>query len=279
MRNTILIFFVFAISGLSAQSDSTKLKTKCQRDFESNNGRFFLHWGYNRGWYTKSDIQFQGNNFDFTVHDAVAKDRPTPFKWNDYFAPQNLTIPQTNLKLGYFITEKLALSFGVDHMKYVMQNHLTSNVSGTINTGGIHDGVYDSDPKELEWSFIIFEHTDGLNYINLELDRYTSLLNRKFIKTQFKLENNSGVGSGFLLPKTNATLFKSKHRDDFNIAGYGLNAKTGLKLSVGKYFYLQSEFKSGFIHMPNIRISTDKSEGAKQHFFFSQFNWLLGFNI
>ena len=131
----------------------------------------FFHWGYNRGWYTNSDIHFKGSGFDFTIHDAVAKDRPTPFQWYDYFAIQNLTIPQTNLKMGYFINNKWALSFGVDHMKYVLQNHLTSNISGTINTGGIHDGVYDNDPKVLGWDFVIFEHTDGLNYINLELDR------------------------------------------------------------------------------------------------------------
>ncbi len=275
MRNTILILFVFASSGLSAHSDSTK----CKRVSQVNKSRFFFHWGYNRGWYTKSDIHFKGNNYDFTLHNAVAKDRPTPFQWGDYLAIQNLTIPQTNLKMGYFISENLAVSFGVDHMKYVMQTYRYSRMSGTINNGGLHDGTFDNYNKFLDGGFVLLEHTDGLNYINLEVDRYTRLLNWRTLNTPFKLENNSGFGIGFLLPKTNATLFRSRHRDDFNIAGYGVNAKTGIKLSIGKYFYLQSEFKGGFINMPNIRISSDKSEGAKQNFLFSQFNWLLGVNI
>jgi hypothetical protein len=74
-------------------------------------------------------------------------------------------------------------------------------------------------------------------------------------------------------------MFRTKHRDDFSLAGYGFNGKIGLKLSVGSYFYLQTELKGGFINMPNIRISNDKTEGARQYFWFTQFNYLVGFNF
>lgn len=282
MRFLTLAFLLGFSLNILSQVDSVKTKTRAYSPISKptrNHGKFFIHWGYNRGWYTNSDIHFKGDGYDFTLKDAEAKDRPTPFQWGQYFHPANLTIPQTNLKFGYFINEKWALSFGVDHMKYVMQTAKNGTVDGTIDVGSIYDGVYNNDEVFLSGSFVLFEHTDGLNYINLEADRYTYIKGVDVFKVRLTLENNSGLGAGILLPKTNATLFKDKNRDDFNIAGLGLNAKTGLKLSIGKYFYIQSELKGGYINMPWIRVSPDKSDKANQYFMFAQFNWLIGLNF
>ncbi len=276
MRNPILIFFVFTSFGLFAQHDSTTYSYK--RQYNTNKSKLFFHWGYNRGWYSKSDIHFHGEGFDFTLIDAVGKDRQTPFNWVDYFAIQNLTIPQTNLKIGYFFKDKWAVSFGVDHMKYVMQTSIYNEIEGFIDIGNINDGVYGNQDKFLDGGFVLFEHTDGLNYMNLEIDHYTKIMGWSILNKKLVIENNTGLGMGFLMPKTNTTMFRTKHRDDFNLAGYGFNGKTGLKLSVGSYFYFQTEIKGGFINMPNIRISYDKSEGANQYFWFTQFNYLIGFN-
>lgn len=276
MRSAILILFVFVLSGLSAQSDSTNYKSK--KYYHLNKGKLFFHWGYNRAWYTKSDIHFYGEGFDFTLINATGKDRQTPFNWVDYFAIQNLTIPQTNLKIGYLFKDQWALSFGVDHMKYVMQTSIYNEINGFININNPNDGIYNNNHKFLDGGFVLFEHTDGLNYINLEIDRYTIIKRWNILKTNVIFENNTGFGVGFLLPKTNTTMFRTKHRDDFNLAGYGFNGKTGLKLSIGNYFYLQTEIKAGFINMPNIRISNNKTEGADQYFWFTQFNYLIGFS-
>lgn len=276
MRSAILILFIFSFFVLSAKFDSTDYKSKKQ--FSVNENKLFFHWGYNRAWYSKSDIHFHGDGFDFTLINATGKDRQTPFKWVDYFAIQNLTIPQTNLKIGYFFKNKWALSFGVDHMKYVMQTSIYNEISGVINVGNTNDGVYAYQDKFLDGGFVLFEHTDGLNYINLEVDHYTTIKCWTILKKKLAIESNNGFGFGFLLPKTNTTMFRTKHRDDFNLAGYGFSGKSGIKLSLGEYFYLQSELKGGFINMPNIRISSNKSEGADQHFWFTQLNYLVGFS-
>ena len=49
--------------------------------------RLMFHWGWNRANYSKSDIHLKGNNYDFTLHDVVAKDRQTPFSFDVYFHP------------------------------------------------------------------------------------------------------------------------------------------------------------------------------------------------
>jgi hypothetical protein len=54
-----------------------------------------------------------------------------------------MTIPQTNLRLGYFINDHYSIAIGVDHMKYVMTQGQTANIKGTISAGTF-DGVYNN---------------------------------------------------------------------------------------------------------------------------------------
>jgi hypothetical protein len=59
-------------------------------DVKSRKGEVFLYWGWNRGVFSTSDIQFTGKNYDFTIENAVAHDRQTPFNTYDYFHPCEL---------------------------------------------------------------------------------------------------------------------------------------------------------------------------------------------
>ena len=273
----ISIIFLLSLNTIG-QNDSSKTNRNTLvlvRPNAKNFGNLFIHWGYNRAWYSTSDIHFKGNGYNFTLVDAVAKDRPTVFNWGQYFALQNLTIPQTNFKIGYFISDKWSLSFGVDHMKYVLEKSRYTTISGTINNNSVYDGTYKNDAIYLANNFIHYEHTDGLNYVNLEGDYFIPLVSWK---NKIILQTNFGGGAGFLLPKTRAVLFKQSYRDNYNIAGYGFNGKIGLDLKFWNFFFLHTDLKGGFINMPNVRITDDSNEGAKQHFWFTEFNWLFGLN-
>lgn len=85
----------------------------------SNKGKFYISWGGNRETFSQSDIRFKGENYDFTIKNASARDKPKG--WHiDYINPTRITIPQTNFKLGYFINDHYSISLGEDHMKYVL---------------------------------------------------------------------------------------------------------------------------------------------------------------
>ena len=71
----------------------------------------------------------------------------------------------------------------------------------------------------------------------------------------------------------------NERHDDFHLAGYGIDAVVGLNITIYRYFFLQTEIKGGFIHMPDIRTTSSKLDRANQSFFFSQWNFVLGFNI
>jgi hypothetical protein len=74
-------------------------------------------------------------------------------------------------------------------MKYVMAQNQVANITGNINTGTPFDGVYNRTPTEITENFLMYEHTDGLNYINTNfLDMMIFHLYSKFkILIKFKL--------------------------------------------------------------------------------------------
>jgi len=51
-------------------------QVKPERYTKHNKGKFYIFWGGNRESYTKSDIHFEGANYNFTVHDVTAHDKP-----------------------------------------------------------------------------------------------------------------------------------------------------------------------------------------------------------
>jgi hypothetical protein len=236
-------------------------------------GQFYIYWGWNKSNYTKSDIHFKGDNYNFTLDNVVATDRQSKFDFDTYFNPRYMTIPQYNLRLGYFISDKYNISFGADHMKYIMTNGLNAKISGRIsNTGTKYDGIYQNDDINLSTDFLLFEHTDGLNYENIEIRRFDYLLRSRYIN----IAVNEGIGAGILLPRTASSLLNYERHDKFHLAGYGLGAVVSLNFEFFKYFFIQTEYKAGFIHMPDIRTTPSKADKASQHFFFGQYNAVFG---
>lgn len=231
-------------------------------------------WGWNRASYSNSDIHFTGENYDFTLLDVQAKDRQTPFSAEVYFGFHTVTIPQTNYRLGYFINDHWSISLGVDHMKYVMQRGQTVDFEGSINDGS-YDHLIEGNTIELDPSFLRFEHTDGLNYIHTELEYYQPVLTYKKIT----VSGYGGCGLGVMVPKSNVTLMHYPRHDDFHLSGYGLSAKAGIELLFWKYFFIRLDYKTGFIHMPDILTRDgDVPDRASQHFFFAQRMGMFGFN-
>ena len=108
-------------------------------------GDFYTYWCWNWSWYSKSDIHFKGDNYDFKIHKAKAQDRQSEFSVDTYLNPANMTIPQYNFRFGYFIKKNVDISFGIDHLKYVVEQNQIGRISGFINnTGTKYDGVYNN---------------------------------------------------------------------------------------------------------------------------------------
>lgn len=260
-----ILGLIIVISSLSVYSQE-------KTDKLSNKGKFFLYWGWNRGYYSNSDINFKGNDYNFTLNNATASDKPTPFSFDKYLNPANMTIPQTNYRIGYFLNEKYTISFGVDHMKYVLDQNQMASISGEIDeVYAPHDGSYTGELKEITEDFLQFEHTDGLNYASVEFSRFDDIstffhLNSK----KFQINATEGIGVGFLLPRTNTTLLNKERYDEFHLSGFGFSGRLGLDFTFFKYFFIMPELKAGYINMGDIRTTQSESDKASQSFWYVQ---------
>lgn len=267
----IFLFSFLTLYALTESASAQEKEVNSDKYTAHNKGKFFVYWGGNRESYSKSDIHFKGDNYDFTLHDVAASDKPKGWHM-DYVNPARMTIPQTNLRIGYFINDHYNIALGFDHMKYVMNQNQVVNITGEINEGTPFDGTYNNEPITLTEDFLTFEHTDGLNYIHSEFSRVDDI--SKFFKIsntdKFQINLTEGIGGGVLYPKTNAMLLGKERHDDFHISGYGVSAKVGLNFTFFKYFFLQTELKGGYIDMNDIKTTHSASDSASQHFFFLQ---------
>lgn len=241
-------------------------------DKHSAKGDFYFYWGWNLDSYNNSNIHFTGDNYDFTLYDVVANGRQSDFGYTPYFQPSKITIPQYNFRVGYFISDHYDISIGVDHMKYVMQDKQDVLIDGYISGTDDYDGIYENEDITITRDFLRYEHTDGLNYINTELRRTDQIIDASFCK----ISSIAGLGVGMMLPKTNATLLDYERHDDFHISGYGLDVLIGIQIKIYKAFFVQTEFKIGYINMPDIRTTSSPTDRASQQFFFTQNNIVFG---
>jgi hypothetical protein len=272
LNNNLLLsafaFLIFFISINTFAQNDTILK---QRYTAHNKGKFTIAWGGNREKYSESDIHFVGSDYNFMVNNAEAHDKPKGWQM-DYITPGRMTIPQTNFKLGYFITDKYSVSIGVDHMKYVMTQNQTANVTGVIDGNPPFNGGYVNTPTVMTEEFLMFEHTDGLNYIYTEFGRQDDISHWFGINNtdKFQVNINEGFGFGLLYPKTNTTLMGKERHDEFHVSGYGTSLKAGINLVIFKYFTIEGDLKGGYINMPNIRTTKSTADHASQYFFFGE---------
>jgi len=270
----VLVVLFFSTTSFVGQENTVFTK----KNKVVNKGKFFVYWGWNWASYTDSDIRFKGNNYDFTLRNVKSHDTPSEFSFKKYFGITNITKPQTNARIGYFFKENYTISIGLDHMKYVVNNDQFVNIDGNINIGNSkYDGTYNAQQIQLTEDFLRLEHTDGLNYINVQLYRFDDISSWFGLSSDnLQINLTEGIGIGVLYPKTDTTLLGNERHDDFHLSGYGVSAGFGLNVTFLKHFFIQADVKAGYINMSDIKTSLNPLDSASQSFLFLQNNILIG---
>jgi len=268
------------------------------REIFKRKGNLYLSWGYNRAVFSKSDIHFTGDGYDFTITDLTARDQPGGHDFLTYIKPNMFTIPQFNWRFGYFLTDKTYVTFGSDHMKYNMDKQvtlLTGTITGAVNPGtynntevivgeGAESGVYmpglvDSLPA----GFVSeFEHCDGLNDFAFELGHLEQLWISNNNKHAFSVHGT--FGAGMMIPDSDTDVLGHEPRHDmeagkkaYHLAGYTLSASIGLQFDFFSHFFLLGKLKAGYTNMPDI-LTTVEGGRASQHFNFLEPMVLVGYS-
>ncbi|MCX6295831.1 MAG: hypothetical protein NTX97_07150 [Bacteroidetes bacterium] len=266
MKNifSLSLFFLISISLLKSQDTALQIHTS-----KKPKGTFYFSWGYNRDWFSKSDIHFKNpstaydqqkgvsKSYDFTIYDAEAKDRPG-FK---NMLRTDLTIPQYVYRLGYYFNNKkdLGIEINFDHVKYIMDDYQTLHVKGTLQGQTI-----DKDTLIDPHTFLHFEHSDGANFFMLNFVKRQRLFASK--NSNHILSGIVKMGAGPVVPRTDVTLFGERLNNRFHVAGYCMGIEAGLRYDAFKHIFIEYTAKGSFANFTNVLVI---GEGKAKHHFWT----------
>ena len=225
-----------------------------------------MYWGWNRATYSDGDIHFSGKDHDFTLRSVSASDMPTAAGWDGitrfYLNPSAITIPQTNVRIGYQWSDDIAIALNLDHMKYVMSQNQTVAIEGQIK------GVAQSGQKVLTADFLTFEHTDGLNVLSIEVEKQRTL---DLFGPNHRSKGFLVAGVGVVIPKSNVAMgmVGRERNDEFHVAGYSLGVGAGLEVDVWKDVFFRTAYKMGYINMPDV-LTSSQGDKASHHFNYNE---------
>lgn len=229
-------------------------------------GAMFLYWGYNKAIFSTSKMNFVGPGYDFTLSQVKASDRPS-MDLKTYFNPKTFSVPQFNIRAGYFFNNRWAINIGYDHMKYVVDEQDNVPIHGRINPGvdPLWSGDFNGETVSINENHFHYENTNGHNYLKAEL-MYGLYLYRTKDKN-FAISSLFGVGMGGILSYNDFTFAGKKDMVTVAMTGYGMNAQVGIRLEFFKHFFLQSEFSGGFMHQVKVRNRPNNPDVYTRHFF------------
>ena len=220
MKVSILLLLSFLSISVFSQTEAANTPSVSS---VKKRGNFYFLWGYTRAKYSKSTIQFKDrsntyypatgryHDYDFTIYEATAKDRPD---FEDISDVANITIPQFVARIGYYFNNKqdFGIELNYDHTKYVVDNYQTVHVQGTFN-GNYVDKDTILDPS----NFLHYEHTDGANFwmINF-IKRWKFYEPSKY----FNIGLIGKPGAGVVIPRTDVTIYGTRVNNNWNLAGW-----------------------------------------------------------
>lgn len=240
---------------------------------------WFVTWGYNRGYYLPSDIHLKGPDVDLEFKDVEAADDPEPFS-KTYYALKGFTIPQFDFRIGVYLKNNLRLSWGWEHMKYQTTVGSSTVVNGEIKRGSkysdFYERSYNNEESTISKSFFYTEHTDGLNYVNFELEKGWSL---PLLKDKIALLAYAGVGTGPMLPWSDSYFLGEHFRNPLvHFVGWGVNLQAKPEIQFYDRVFVELATRVGRLWMWDILIDRGQVK-AQQNIWFLEYNISLGYRF
>jgi len=231
-------------------------------------GEFYFTWGYNRDWYSRSDIHVVYRNAqntescDFKLFDAKANDKPDMDRFWNF---NRLTIPQYDMTAGYFFNDKhdLGIELGWNHLKYVVTPFQMVHIKGEINGTPIDQvmPLYDT--------LFHMQHTNGNNYLVLSLVKRQTLLTTRYVQVSAIAK----MGIGPMISYTIDTVLGDRDGGYFHYHGWVAATSLGLRVSFLKYFFIQSDMQGAYANYTNTKLGHDHLGYARHHFYSLQWTW------
>jgi len=237
-------------------------------------GEFYFSWGYNKDYYTNTDVSIQqpSLNNNFTFKNTQLVDHPG---WDEALLSMELSIPQYNYRIGYFIDKDKDLAFEInfDHTKALFKNDQIVRMVGTYHN------------RQVDSSFVFSKTGTGTskNYYYLNNGANFLLFNivkrkrfNKFSKSPFALDGLAKIGIGPLIPHVENSLFGEKNEQKFQFGGWNTGVEYALRSTFKKHIYLEFAGKLDYAYYYGLDVYQGK---AKQAFGTLEFILNLGYTF
>ncbi len=245
-----------------------------QKMESDDKGTISLSWGYNRSFFTKSNIHFKGAGYDFTLFKVEAYDHPEPFttSYRQVIFPE-----QFNIQVGYFIKHNWELSLSLARMRYIIADENRVHLSGTI------DPQMNSTWKGEHTGLPVTTHRDSFHYENNVLNSarlsLTRIDNRLYFgrRRWLMISSMLGITIEGLISNNTFTFAQKKSLNTSSFSGYGFSINAGLRFEFFQRFFISTCARGGLHHQFNVKTRPfELNTGAKQFYGYFSFENKLG---
>lgn len=249
MNHQVLNNALAVLTALILSTSSFGQKT----DYVGQKGQVYLSWGYNKEWYTQSNIHVRQESLgnDYVFRNVIGKDKPG---WNEKsIFKQPISIPQYNYRLGYWFKDDWAIEINFDHTKYQVEQQQLLHLEGKMNFLPVDS--YMINRGNLKWQL-----NNGANFFLFNLvHRYQiPRLRYKNFNTSLLLKG----GIGFMTPHVENTILGQSNNKGFQFGGWDIGVEAALRFTFFRYAYLEFCNKAVYARYSNLKIYEGKARQA-----------------
>jgi hypothetical protein len=211
-------------------------------------GEFYFSWGYNKEWYTNSDVKVNqpSLNNNYTLKSVHSHDHPG---WDEGLFSIPISIPQYNYRLGYFFNREkgLALEINFDHTKHIIRDGQLMTLTGKIN--GKH---VDSTIRFSEGTGFYYYLNNGANFLLFNLVKRWQWHESR--NGNVKIDALAKAGIGPVIPHVQNSFFGRANDPGFQLGGWNMGAEAGLRVTFFKHAYLEFTNKVDYARYSGLKV-------------------------
>jgi hypothetical protein len=232
--------FIVVLTGLPVLTHAQKTTER--------KGEFYFSWGYNKEWYTRSDVKVNQPllNSNYTLKSVRSKDHPG---WDEGLFSTPISIPQYNYRVGYFFNKKkgLALEINFDHTKHIIRDGQPVRISGTRNKKNIDSVVNFSEAN----GFYYFLN-NGANFLLFNIVKRWNWHESK--TGGFKLDALGKAGIGPVIPHVQNSFFGQANDPGFQLGGWNIGVEGCVRATFFKHVFLEFSNKLDYASYSNLKV-------------------------
>ena len=168
------------------------------------------------------------------------------------FFQEQLTIPQYNYRIGYFIDKKKDIAFEInfDHTKFIFADGQQAHIKGTFNNHTVDTTIL------FIWPQSYYYLNNGANFLLFNIVKRYHVLKSKDSKKRLKVDFLGKTGIGPLVPHVQDKFFdQPPNTPHFQLGGWNVGVEGALRITFFfNYVYLEYTNKLDYARYSGLQI-------------------------